>query len=85
MLTARQSEILQFIVSCRMLGYTPTVREIGLEFDILSPNGVACHLRALERKGCIHIHRKQARRIDVLSTVGDDVAETLWGRFEIGV
>ena len=35
----------------RNRGYGPTVREIGREFGIKSPNGVMCHLRALEARG----------------------------------
>lgn len=53
-LTTRQAEILQFvesIISSR--GYGPTVREIGAHFGIRSPNGVLCHLKALEKKGRI--------------------------------
>ena len=38
----------------------PTVREIGEHFDIASPNGVMCHLKALEKKGMIS--REQLKR-----------------------
>jgi repressor LexA len=51
-LTARQQDILSFIeaeVSRR--GMPPTVREIAAHFNIASPNGVWCHLKALEEKG----------------------------------
>ena len=37
----------------RSRGYGPTVREIGTAFKIRSPNGVVCHLKALELKGYI--------------------------------
>ena len=48
-LTARQQEIYDFVKSkITGRGYGPTVREIGTEFGIKSPNGVMCHLRALE-------------------------------------
>src|SRR5271155_4157645 len=53
-LTERQREIYDFIrqkIDSR--GYGPTVREIGLGFEIKSPNGVMCHLKALEKKGLI--------------------------------
>jgi repressor LexA len=30
------------------------VREIGVHFHIKSPNGVMCHLKALQKKGLIH-------------------------------
>ena len=51
-LTERQSEVYEMIRSLIVKrGYGPTVREIGDQFGIKSPNGVMCHLRALERKG----------------------------------
>ena len=50
-LTERQREIYDFIKSkIESRGYGPTVREIGLAFEIRSPNGVMCHLKALEKK-----------------------------------
>src|SRR5207248_2433632 len=50
-LTDRQREVYEFIRGkIRGRGYGPTVREIGAQFGIASPNGVMCHLRALERK-----------------------------------
>src|SRR5260370_22089579 len=53
-LTERQREIYDFIRSkIEGRGYGPTVREIGLGFGIKSPNGVMCHLKALEKKGLI--------------------------------
>ncbi len=53
-LTARQREIYLFIrEKIRTRGYGPTVREIGKHFKIRSPNGVMCHLRALEKKQLI--------------------------------
>jgi len=51
-LTDRQKHVYEFIhdkITNR--GYGPTVREIGEEFNISSPNGVMCHLKALEKKG----------------------------------
>lgn len=53
-LSERQREILQFISRhIEQNGYPPTVREIGHEFGIRSTNGVAEHLKALERKGLL--------------------------------
>ncbi|MGH7135650.1 MAG: LexA family protein, partial [Pirellulales bacterium] len=46
-LTTRQKEVYEFIRELiRNRGYGPTVREIGANFDISSPNGVMCHLKA---------------------------------------
>src|SRR5512143_2388595 len=51
-LTPRQREILAFIESeMKRRGMPPTVREIAARFGMSSPNGVFCHLRALEAKG----------------------------------
>ncbi|MEZ6091183.1 MAG: transcriptional repressor LexA [Pirellulaceae bacterium] len=46
-------------------GYGPTVREIGLHFKIKSPNGVICHLKALERKGLIKRNPNKSRAIEL--------------------
>ena len=48
-----------------MRGYGPTVREIGNEFGIRSPNGVMCHLKALEKKGLIIREAHMARAIQL--------------------
>src|SRR3954451_16654744 len=66
-LTPRQKEIYDFIrLKIESRGYGPTVREIGLNFDIKSPNGVMCHLKALEKKGLIKREGFSARAIQVL-------------------
>src|SRR5205085_6526724 len=66
-LTERQREIYDFIRSkIESRGYGPTVREIGLGFDIKSPNGVMCHLKALEKKGLIIREGFSARAIQLV-------------------
>lgn len=66
-LTPRQREIYEFIRrKIEERGYGPTVREIGLEFDIQSPNGVMCHLKALVKKGLITRQEKSARAIKLV-------------------
>jgi repressor LexA len=66
-LTPRQREIYSFIRSkIQGRGYGPTVREIGLQFDIKSPNGVMCHLKALQKKGLIHREPNMSRAIQLL-------------------
>lgn len=65
-LTRRQREILDFInrkIDGR--GFPPTIRDIGKAFEIKSPNGVMCHLKALEKKGFISRQGKSARAIQV--------------------
>lgn len=66
-LTPRQREIYHFIRSkIQGRGYGPTVREIGVEFHIKSPNGVMCHLKALQKKGLIHREPNMSRAIQLL-------------------
>src|SRR2546428_14108183 len=66
-LTERQREIYDFIKDrIEGRGFGPTVREIGEGFDIKSPNGVMCHLKALEKKGLIKRTGFRARAIQLL-------------------
>lgn len=66
-LTSRQREIYEFIRSkIQGRGYGPTVREIGNQFGIKSPNGVMCHLKALQKKGLIHREPNMSRAIQLL-------------------
>ena len=65
-LTRRQYKVYEFIRDkIRGRGYGPTVREIADQFDINSPNGVVCHLKALERKGFITRERNRSRAIEL--------------------
>ncbi len=84
-ITARQREIYEFlrekIVS---RGYGPTVREIGLHFGILSPNGVTCHLKALEKKGLISREAYMSRAIQLTEVPQPQAALPLVGQLIIG-
>ena len=62
-LTKRQAAILAFIRAQIAIGLPPTFREIGNRFGITSPNGVMCHIRALEKKGQIVRDRRLSRAI----------------------
>ena len=65
-LTQRQKEIYEFLRDKIVnRGYGPTVREIGLQFGIRSPNGVMCHLKALEKKGLISRESHMSRGIQL--------------------
>ena len=67
-LSVRQRQILEYIrehVASR--GYPPTVRDIGLAMGIGSPNGVLCHLKALEKKGCIARSHNRSRGLKLLT------------------
>src|SRR5262249_25982958 len=66
-LTDRQREIYDFIrEKIESRGYGPTVREIGQAFRIKSPNGVMCHLKALEKKRLIIREGFSARAIQLV-------------------
>jgi repressor LexA len=66
-LTDKQRKIYDFIRhKIESRGYGPTVREIGLGFHIKSPNGVMCHLKALEKKGLIIRQEFSARAIQLV-------------------
>ena len=66
--TERQMEIYAFIRDkIHSRGYGPTVREIGHAFKIRSPNGVVCHLKALERKGLITRGKNMSRAIELVN------------------
>jgi repressor LexA len=66
--TDRQMEIYAFIRDkIHSRGFGPTVREIGQAFKIRSPNGVVCHLKALERKGLISRGKNMSRAIELVN------------------
>jgi repressor LexA len=66
-LTERQEVVFEVILeSIRERGVPPTIREIAKETDISSPNGVMCHVRALEQKGMIVRARNATRGIRVV-------------------
>lgn len=78
-LTERQREILTYIQSHIVdNGYPPTVREIGTHFGIRSTNGVADHLKSLERKGFLHRGNLKSRALrPVAQDVPDDTFNDL--------
>ena len=65
-LTERQRLVYEFLRDKIVhRGYGPTVREIGERFNISSPNGVMCHLKALEKKGLISRSPNKSRAIEL--------------------
>ena len=65
-LTKRQQQMLNVIRSHSIL-CGPTIRFLGDAMQIKSPNGVVCHLRALEEKGYIRRKKRVARGIEVVA------------------
>jgi len=67
LLTDRQRKVYEFIREKILTrGYGPTVREIGDHFRIRSPNGVMCHLKALEKKELIDREANMSRAITLM-------------------
>src|SRR5713226_7561392 len=84
-LTEKQKRIYEFIRSkIEGRGYGPTVREIGLAFGIKSPNGVMCHLKALEKKGLIIREGFSARAIQLVDYHPGSAGLPLLGKVAAG-
>jgi len=85
-LTKRQKAVYEFIRGkIRGRGYGPTVREIGDKFGINSPNGVVCHLKALEKKGLITREANMSRAIRLRAEPLFERGLPLAGRIAAGV
>jgi repressor LexA len=85
-LTERQRDIYEFIRGkIESRGYGPTVRDIGDAFGIKSPNGVMCHLKALEKKGLIKREGGKARAIQLSDFRGPAPGLPLLGQVAAGV
>ncbi len=77
-LTNQQKTVYDFILERIVTrGYGPTVREIGEHMNIKSPNGVMCHLRALERKGMITRAANKSRAIELTESISSLVGASL--------
>lgn len=95
-LTSRQREVYEFIQDrIRVWGYPPTIREIGEHLGIRSTNGVADHLKALQRKGYLTHGERKSRTlaplrpgrgtvVRALTPGGRGVAIPLLGRVAAG-
>lgn len=85
-LTRRQKGVYEFIRNkIRTRGYGPTVREIGEQFEIRSPNGVMCHLKALEKKGMISREKNMSRAIRLMREPVEERGLPLYGEIAAGV
>jgi repressor LexA len=85
-LTKKQRRVYEFIRDkIRNRGYGPTVREIGEQFGIASPNGVMCHLRALEKKGLITREANMSRAIQLTAEPVHERGLPMAGRVAAGV
>ena len=85
-LTKKQKLVYEFIRDkIQNRGYGPTVREIGERFAIRSPNGVMCHLKAIEKKGLIHRSPNKSRAIELTGEAKRQRGLPLVGRVAAGV
>ncbi len=85
-LTQRQRAVYEFIRGkIRSRGYGPTVREIGKRFKIRSPNGVMCHLKALEKKELITREPNMSRAIQLVKEPANKRGLPLFGQIAAGV
>ena len=85
-LTERQKAVYEFIRDkIRNRGYGPTVREIGKNFKIRSPNGVMCHLKALEKKQFITREPNMSRAIQLAAEPIHERGLPLAGTIAAGV
>ena len=85
-LTDRQQTIFDFIRGLiEDRGYGPTIREIADEMGFASPNGVMCHLRALQKKGLINRTSNQSRSIVLTDEAHEEIRGLpLAGRVQAG-
>ncbi|QDV49597.1 LexA family protein [Gimesia fumaroli] len=80
-LTDRQKAVYEFVrkeISENRLA--PTVRNIGDALGIKSPNGVMCHLKALERKGWITRGENAARSIKLVPEKRTEIVQLTPGQ-----
>src|SRR5438477_10140977 len=76
MLTQRQQEIWQFLVTyVERHGYPPTVREIGEAVGLASPSTVHAHLANRERAGLLRRDPTKPRALEILGRVKPVAAE----------
>ena len=70
-LTARQTEILEFIRNAiEENGCPPTLAEIAAHFGFRSVNAAAEHVKAIERKGAVELIEGQSRGIRIRAEAG---------------
>ena len=85
LMTKKQRLVYEFIRDkIRNRGYGPTVREIGDNFHISSPNGVMCHLKALEKKGIIIREPNMSRAIQIADGYKEERGMPLVGQIAAG-
>ena len=70
-LTARQNQVLKYIADyVRAHHYPPTIREIS-EFLGISVKGAYDHIKALQKKGRLHLNNNRSRTIELVEHEDD--------------
>lgn len=71
-LTDRQNDVLEFIKDFSFEnGISPTRSEIAIGMGFRSKTAAVDHLKALERKGYIHLHSETSRGIQILQNTDE--------------
>ena len=84
-LTTQQQRIFDYIRHyIQQNGYPPAIRDIGNAFGIASPNGVMCHLRALQKKNRINLNEKLSRGITIDGVSAGGFSLPLLGKVAAG-
>ena len=85
-LTARQSQVLDFIKQhIKDEGIAPTRSEIALAMGFRSKTAAVDHLKALQKKGFVHLHSERSRGIKVLVDEEEDEGLPIIGSVAAGV
>ncbi len=85
-LTARQSQVLDFIKQhIKEQGIAPTRSEIALAMGFRSKTAAVDHLKALQKKGYVHLHSERSRGIKVLVEEDEDEGLPIIGSVAAGV
>jgi len=85
-LTARQSQVLDFIKQhISEEGIAPTRSEIALAMGFRSKTAAVDHLKALQKKGYVHLHSERSRGIKILVEDEEDEGLPIIGSVAAGV
>ena len=77
-LTQKQSQILGFLQKFKnQEGVAPTYREISGHFGFKSTKAASDHVRALEKKGYVRLHRNRSRSIEIISSEVDSTGNVV--------
>lgn len=79
-ITAKQREVLDYIVQAQRRGWTPALHEMRVVLGYRTANAVRAKVLALEKKGFLSRVPGSVRSVIVIDT---GRVRTLWGDFEL--